>query len=226
MRTGPEDSLTTTSGVLKESMAIMTEKRNNTNKGGGDSEMDMERRGAPDQEAGADLAGALYPELKRLAAGHMRHERPDHTLQATALVNELYLQLLRRPGATWTSRSHFLQAASQAMHRLLVDHARARKSQKRGGDWFRLSLEDTSEPQHGRKSIEVLELDELLSRLSQLEPRMAKVVELRFFGGLTFVEVAEALGIDERTAKRDWALARVWLRGQLGSDEGGGVGAD
>jgi RNA polymerase sigma factor (TIGR02999 family) len=180
--------------------------------------------------AGADLdsrerlIALLYPELKRIATAHMRRERPDHTLQPTALVNELYLHLLRRPDAAWTSRKHFLVAASQAMHRLLVDYARTKSTQKRGGSWSRLEIQDPDGKISGEETIRVLELDELLTRLAEKEPRMASVVELKFFGGLTFAEIGEALGVDERTAKRDWTLARVWLRGQLESDDGGRVG--
>lgn len=177
-------------------------------------------------DAWTGLAAQLYPELRRIASARMRRERPDHTLQATALVNELYVQLLQRPGVPWTDRNHFLVAASQAMHRLLVDHARARGSQKRGGGWRRIEMAD----EHGRPSedatILVLELDELLSRLAKEEPRMASVVELKFFGGLTFTEIGGALGVDERTAKRDWTLARAWLRGQLIPNDVSGVGED
>jgi RNA polymerase sigma factor (TIGR02999 family) len=170
------------------------------------------------------LASLIYPELKRIASAHMRHERPDHTLQATALVNELYLQLLRRSEVAWTSRNHFLLAASQAMRRLLVDHARAKRSQKRGGAAGWLELGSGFEQPIENRTIEVLQLDELITRLADREPRMATVVELKFFGGLTFQEIGAVLGADERTAKRDWTLARAWLRGQLGSNESDGMG--
>jgi RNA polymerase sigma factor (TIGR02999 family) len=127
----------------------------------------------------------------------------------------------------WTNRSHFLLAASQAMHRLLVDHARARRARKRGGAWRRLPLEDIADQYAGFDSVQVLEVDELLKRLAEDEPRMASVVELKFFGGLTFSEIGGVLAVDERTAKRDWALARVWFRGKWSErDVGDGVGED
>jgi len=172
------------------------------------------------------LAARLYPELKRIAAAHMRRERGDHTLQATALVNELYLHMLQRPNVAWTSRNHFLLAASQAMHRLLIDHARGRRAGKRGGSWIRLDIDDPGVKMPDPQPIELLELDELLKRLAGQEPRMARVVELKFFGGLTFKEIGDVLDVDERTAKRDWTLARRWLRGQLETDDGRGVGED
>jgi RNA polymerase sigma factor (TIGR02999 family) len=172
------------------------------------------------------LATELYPELRRIAAARMRRERSDHTLQATALVNELYIQLLRKTGTAWTDRNHFLFAASQAMHRLLVDHARARESQKRGGGWNRLEISDEHGPASENSTILVLELDELLTSLAKEEPRMASVVELKFFGGLTFSEIGSVLNMDERTAKRDWTLARAWLRGKLNSNDRTGVGED
>jgi RNA polymerase sigma factor (TIGR02999 family) len=189
-----------------------------------DLTVQLNRGAGASQEARDRLASALYPELKRIARAHMRRERPDHTLQATALVNELYLQLLRRSDLAWTDRNHFLLAASQAMHRLLVDYARARGSRKRGGDWSRLELDDLAGSSSAGHAIEILEFDGLLSRLAKQEPRMARVVELKYFGGLTFAEIGAVLGVDERTAKRDWTLARAWLRGQLGSNDSSGVG--
>jgi RNA polymerase sigma factor (TIGR02999 family) len=172
------------------------------------------------------LAAQLYPELKRIARARFRSERSDHTLQPTALVNELYLQLLRRSDVTWTSRKHFLLAASKAMHHLLVDHARAKRAEKRGGSWQPIEIEDPGDKAAEGSTIEALELDGLMAQLAEKEPRMAKIVELRFFGGLTLAEIGEVLGIDERTVKRDWALARAWLRGHLDRNEGGRVGED
>jgi RNA polymerase sigma factor (TIGR02999 family) len=142
----------------------------------------------------------------------MRRERPDHTLQPTALVNELYLHLLQRPDLNWADREHFLLSASRAMHNLLIDHARARGTLKRGGGWARVDLDEPGETAAG---LDMLELAELLSVLETKEPRMADVVRLKFYVGLSVVEIAEALGIDERSVKRDWALARQWLRGHL-----------
>jgi RNA polymerase sigma factor (TIGR02999 family) len=192
--------------------------------GQGDVTVELNRRGGAESQA--LLAARLYPELKRIASAHMRRERPDHTLQATALVNELYLHMLQRPKVGWTDRHHFFLAASQAMHRLLVDHARARRSQKRGGSWIRLDTEAPGLKSSDLPDMELLELDKLLKRLAKQEPRMASVVELKFFGGLTFSEIGDVLGIDERTAKRDWTLARGWLRGQLEPNDGGRMGED
>lgn len=178
-----------------------------------------------DRDSRDRLADQLYPELKRIARARLRNERSDHTLQPTALVNELYLQLLRRPEVTWTNRKHFLLSASKAMHHLLVDHARAKRAEKRGGGWQPIEIEDPGD-KSSDSAIEALELDELMTRLGEKEPRMAEIVELRFFGGLTLAEISEVLGIDERTVKRDWALARAWLRGHLEGNEGGRVGED
>jgi RNA polymerase sigma factor (TIGR02999 family) len=174
------------------------------------------------------LTAVLYPELKRIAQSRMRRERSDHTLQATALINELYLRLLKNPDFVWKDRNHFLLSASQAMRNLLVDHARERKSGKRGGDWIRVDLTDagTIAPYDAEQIVEV---DQVLSELAKKEPRMAQVVELKFFSGMTFEEIGEVLGVDQRTAKRDWTLARVWLAERLGrpnNNERDGMGAD
>ncbi len=163
------------------------------------------------REPGAreSLFALLYPELHRAAEARMRRERPDHTLQPTALVNEVFLQLVRQEGIRWQSRAHFMAIASEAMRRILVDHARARSAQRRqGGTRIPLEPEVFSA---GEDFSQLLELDDLLNRLAARDPRLARVVELRYFGGLTFQEVAEILGTSERTAKRDWQMARAWL---------------
>lgn len=174
------------------------------------------------------LSASLYPELKRIARLRMRGERVDHTLQPTALINELYVRLLRNPDFSWKDRHHFLLAASQAMRHMLVDHAREKRSEKRGGSWVRLEMTEAGGiPVPG--SEQILEVDAVLVRLAKKEPRMARVVELKFFAGMTFDEIGEVLAIDPRTAKRDWTLARVWLSDHLGgvnSDERGRMGAD
>ena len=144
----------------------------------------------------------------------MRTERADHTLQPTALVNEFFLQMARRGPLSFGSRSHFLAAASEAMRRLLIDYARAHRSSKRGGNSFRVQLDELALPEQSRE-VDVVEIGELLEKLAAEEPRMAQVVEMRCFGGLTFREIGEALNLDERTAKRDWQVARAWLFGQL-----------
>jgi RNA polymerase sigma factor (TIGR02999 family) len=160
------------------------------------------------------LVALMYPELCRLAQRHMRAERLDHTLQTTALVHEFFLEMARQERQIWTNRAHFLAAASQAMRRLLVDHARTRKAAKRGGGAVPADRDpDTLATVADFPA--VLELDELLDRLASQEPRMAKVVEMRCFGGLSQKEIGDVLGIDERTAKRDWQVAKAWLQGQL-----------
>lgn len=173
------------------------------------------------------LVTLLYPELKRIARAQMRRERPDHTLQATELVNEFYLTLLRHPAFKYQNRNHFYICASKAMRRLLVDHARAHHAEKRGGGAVAFPLE-TVDPSHHDNSFDLVELDELLTLLDNKDPRMAQIVELKFFGGLTNAEAGDALGIHERTVKRDWQFARAWLIGQLnggrGDEPGGGMG--
>jgi len=160
------------------------------------------------------LVTLLYPELHRLAKHHMRAEPAGHTLQTTALVHEFFLEIARDQQKVWANRSHFLAAASQAMRRLLIDHARRRKSFKRGGGAIRIEFNADVFPEtfeHAR----LLEFDNVLERLAAEQPRMAQVVEMRIFGGLTGQEIGEALGVDERTIKRDWRLAKAWLASQL-----------
>lgn len=171
----------------------------------------------------------LYPELKRIAEAHMRRERPDHTLQATALVSEFFVDVARNPLVTARTRSQFLKLASVAMRRLLVDYARARGAEKRGGSRVRLDLDIDQVDLAGDASlINLLEIDELLVQLAREDPRMAQVVELKFFGGLTNVEIGVALDIHERTVKREWQVARAWLYSRVtgGSDGDPGLGSD
>jgi RNA polymerase sigma factor (TIGR02999 family) len=160
------------------------------------------------------LLPLLYAELHDIAARHMRGERPDHTLQPTALVHEAFLRLLA-PGS-YEDRTHFLRAASAAMRHVLVDHARARNAAKRGGA-LRVTLDEGLAGRDDRV-VELLVLDDALARLAAAEPRWAQVVELRFFGGLEVPEVAAALGISPATVKRDWQFARAWLARALGPD--------
>jgi RNA polymerase sigma factor (TIGR02999 family) len=179
-------------------------------------------------EAEAELVSQVYPELKRIAQGRMRSERADHTLQPTALVSEFFLQLAKHEDLSWRNRAHFLAVASQAMRRILVDYARAHKAGKRGGARLKVQLDELMLPERG-DLYDITELNELLEKLASEEPRMAQVVEMRCFGGLTHEEIGESLGIDKRTVKRDWQVARAWLFGQLrkgGSDASGRVGTD
>lgn len=172
-------------------------------------------RAAETSEATRDqVITILYPELKRIAEAHMRRERQDHTLQATALVSEFFVHIARSPNFTTRTRSQFLMVASVAMRRLLVDYARARSAEKRGGHRVRVDIEN-ADPSQDAHFVDILEIDELLSRLAASDPRMAQIVELRFFGGLTNQEIAGALDIHERTVKRDWQIARAWLYSRL-----------
>ena len=170
------------------------------------------RQGAPG--AHDQLFSIVYTELRRIAANYMRRERADHTLQATALVHEAYMQLVDQTRVNWQSRAHFFGVAAQLMRRILVDHARNQGAQKRGGNAQVLSIEDNI----GIASIPEVafdELDEALNRLQALDPDQAKLVELRFFGGLTVEEAAEVMGISTATVEREWRMARAWLHQQL-----------
>jgi RNA polymerase sigma-70 factor (ECF subfamily) len=169
---------------------------------------------ARDSRAESELLEVVYAELHRMADRLMRSERPDHTLQATALINEAYLHLVDQRGKDWKNRAHFFGVAALVMRRILVDYARTRGRDKRGGRQHKVSLDETVLITPGQ-SDEILALDEALSRLSQFDPRQSRVVELRFFGGLTEAEAAEVLGVATRTVKRDWAIAKAWLYGEL-----------
>ena len=180
-----------------------------------------EARGG-DATAEAQLIEAIYSELHRLASSYMRRERPDHTLQPSALVNEAYLHLAGAAETGWESRGHFYAAAAKTMRRILIDHARKNLTGKRGGGWQRIDLEQA--PVFSQDEPEMwITLDTALQQLETLDPRQGKVVELRFFGGLTVEETASALGISEKTVKRDWAISRAWLQAEL---EGAKANAD
>jgi RNA polymerase sigma factor (TIGR02999 family) len=165
-------------------------------------------------DARGELVARMYPELKRIAENRMRGEREFHTLEATALVSEFFLELARQQQFTWQNRAHFLAVASQAMKRLLIDYARSRGAEKRGGGHLHIQI-DALNLSTKDGVLDLLEFNNLLERLWSEEPRMAQVVEMRCFGGLTNKEIAEALGVDERTVKRDWQVARAWLVSQL-----------
>ena len=167
-----------------------------------------------DASALADVFPLIYDELRRLAGQQLRREPDGHTLSPTALVHEAYLRLVDYARVEWTGRAHFLAAASTAMRRVLVDHARGHRSAKRGGALRRVALDDVELGIEERAEL-VVALDEALDRLTALDARQARVVECRFFGGMTEEETAEALGIGVRTAKRDWAKARSWLHREL-----------
>jgi RNA polymerase sigma factor (TIGR02999 family) len=169
---------------------------------------------AGDEAAAGNLLPLVYDELHRLARAYMRRERPDHTLQATALINEAYLKLMHDE-VDWSSRAHFIGVAANVMRRVLVDYARAHKAQHRGGDMQRVELYDDLAISPERLE-EVTAVDEALKGLARISPRQARVVELRYFGGLSIEEAASVLGIAPRSVKRDWALARIWLFQELG----------
>ena len=164
-----------------------------------------------DPRAGADLAVAVYDELRRLAASRLRQERGNHTLQPTALVNEAWLKLVDQH-AGWQNRGHFFALAAQAMRRILVDHARRRHSAKRGSDPLTVPVEDVLDLLPSPLPDErLLAVDEALTRLAALDPRQAQVVELRFFAGLSVADTAQVLEVSPTTVKREWASARAWL---------------
>jgi RNA polymerase sigma-70 factor (ECF subfamily) len=170
------------------------------------------RNGQP--AATSELMPLVYDELHRLARQHMRHERPDHTLQPTALVHEAFLHLVSESERTWQNRTHFIRLAAQVMRRLLIDHARARRTAKREGRLQRIPLDEPLLVTDDQ-SDELLALNEALDRLAAIDARQSRIVELRFFGGLTVEETADALGVSPKTVKRDWTVARAWLHREL-----------
>jgi len=164
--------------------------------------------------AASKLIPVVYDELRRLAGSYMRRERVDHTLQATALVNEAYLKLIEQRAVNWQSRAHFFGVAAQLMRRILIDYARGHTREKRGGELKKVSLDEVilfSEQQ----ADELLAVDDSLNLLEKMDPRQARVVELRFFAGLSVEEAAEALGVSPKTVKRDWSVAKAWLYADL-----------
>jgi RNA polymerase sigma-70 factor, ECF subfamily len=168
------------------------------------------------KEAEALLIPLVYEELHAIAARRMRNEIRDHTLQPTALVHEAYLRIAHLQEIDWRDRSHFYALAASMMRHILVDHARARGTAKRGNGTITIALDEAIAPSSERVA-DLLAIDESLSRLAQIDARQSKIVELRFFAGLTEEETGEALGISARTVKRDWRLARAWLFDQLRS---------
>jgi RNA polymerase sigma factor (TIGR02999 family) len=167
------------------------------------------------KDALGKLLPLVYGELRRLAGHYLRAERIGHTLQPTALVHEAYLRLVGQDRAGWQNRAQFMGIAAQLMRRILVDYARRRGADKRGGIPVKVDLDGLDFGTDARQLEEILAVDEALGRLSELDPQQGRVVELRYFGGLTVEEVAEALEISTRTVKRDWAMAMAWLRGEL-----------
>jgi RNA polymerase sigma factor (TIGR02999 family) len=169
-----------------------------------------------DRQSLDSLLPVVYQELRRLAAGYIRHEKPGQTLQPTALVHEAYLRLLKDRPDRWQNRAHFCAIAAHSMRQILIEHARARNAQKRWGAKPRITL-DESLIRGGEQSVNLLALDEALERLAALDPDQARIVELRFFGGLSVEETAEALSVSPATVKRHWTVARAWLARELES---------
>lgn len=163
-----------------------------------------------------DLVPVLYDELRSLAATFLRRERVDHTLQPTALAHEAWLRLVDADQVQWRGRSHFLGLAARVMRRVLIDHARRNQAAKRGGGRRRITLSEAT-PIVGKGEVDLLALDEALTELARLDERKARVVEARFFSGMTMRQVAEVLGVSQTTAEEDWYFARAWLAHQLGT---------
>lgn len=166
------------------------------------------------ESAASKLMPLVYSELRRVARNCMRRERADHTLQATALVHEVYLRLVEQSPVDWQGRAHFFAIAAQMMRRILIDHARGHLREKRGEGKRPLSLNEALAfaPQ---QSLDLIRLNDALERLTKLDSRQGKIVELRFFGGLTVEQTADVLGISPKTVKRDWSMAKAWLHGEL-----------
>jgi RNA polymerase sigma factor (TIGR02999 family) len=169
---------------------------------------------AEDRQSVDTLLPIVYQELRRLAASYLRRERPGQTLQPTALVHEAYLRLLKDKPDRWKNRAHFCAIAAHSMRQILIERARARGAQKRGGAQPRVTL-DEALVAGGNRGIDLVALDEALERLAAIDPEQARLVELRFFGGLTVEETAEAMDISPATVKRHWTVARAWLAREL-----------
>jgi RNA polymerase sigma factor (TIGR02999 family) len=157
----------------------------------------------------------IYDELHRQAANYLRRERPDHTLQTTALINEAYLKLIDQREVNWENRTHFFAIAAQSMRRILVDYAKAKHRAKRGGGDIQITLDESTLATPDEKSIDLIALDEALNHLAAKDEQQARVVELRYFSGLNLEETAKVLGISRTTAARDWAMAKAWLHREL-----------
>lgn len=168
-------------------------------------------------EASEDLIRAVYSELRKRARYQLRRERADHTLESSALINEAYLRLIDQRSVKWQSREQFFALAARLMRRILVDHAKTRHRQKRGGKAENIPLEDivAGLPASADDQIDVIALDEALDRLAKIDPAQVQIVELRYFSGLTVEETAAVLGISPTTVKREWAVARAWLKHEL-----------
>jgi len=187
----------------------------------------LKRYSNDDQEALAELIPKIYDELRRLASSYLRSERVDHTLQTTALVHEAYLRLVDQRQVEWNNRNHFFGVAAQMMRRILVDHARKHVSLKRGGSLERISLEQVAVFSRERPR-ELIAVDELLTRLASLDPQGSRIVELRFFAGLSLEETAKVTGLSPAKVRREWGVAKAWFTREMsksGNDQSGENGA-
>ena len=173
--------------------------------------------GRGDKETLDQLMPIVYDELRRQAARYLRREQAGHTLQTTALIHEAYVRLVDQRNMQWQNRAHFFGIAAQMMRRILVDHARSKKRVKRGGSEIRVSLDDVNVAARGQ-DLDVVALDEALDRLAQIDEQQSRVVELRFFSGLSVEETAEVMGISKSTVKRDWSMAKAWLHRELSGE--------
>jgi len=174
----------------------------------------LEKVDPGDRHAGELLFADVYTELRALAARYLHRERKSHTLQPTALAHEAYLKLVGQTRVDWQGRAHFLAIAAQAMRQILVDHARRHRAAKRGGNRHRIALDDNLVIESNR-NVDLLALEDALTKLTKLDPRQAQMVELRFFGGLSIAEVAKVTGISKRSVEREWTMVRAWLRREL-----------
>jgi len=172
------------------------------------------------REALDDLMPLVYADLRRVAAGYMRREDVGHALQPTALVHEAYVRLIDQKQVKWRNRAHFFGVAAGMMRRILVDHARRRRAEKRGGDWERVTLAGDEVATEEPSAVDVLALNEALERLAAFDPQQERIVELRYFGGLTIEEAAEVVGISAATVVREWTIAKAWLRADLSRRSG------
>ena len=175
----------------------------------------LKRLSSGDEQALAELIPQIYDELRRLASFYLQSERVNHTLQTTALVHEAYLRLVDQKQVEWSNRNHFFGVAAQMMRRILVDHARKHVSLKRGGSFSRISLEQAAVFSRERPR-ELIAVDELLTRLASLDPQGSRIVELRFFAGLSLEETAEVMGLSSAKVRREWRAAKAWLTREIG----------
>ncbi len=168
-----------------------------------------------DSDAFAELTQYVYHDLRRRASAYLRQERPGHTLETSGLVHEAFIKLIDKQEVEWHDRNHFFAIAAQVMRRILIDHARARKRQKRGGKGEDLPLDEVRAVPSSNFQFDLLGLDEALLKLATFDERQARIVELKYFGGLTLEETANVLGVSPVTVKRDWQIAKAWLRAEL-----------